>query len=56
MLEFAALHHVARIAKGRNYFVIRDARVAAAMVEMQMRVDHDVDVVGVVPVVAEALR
>src|ERR1700751_4428787 len=55
MLEFAALDHVSRISECGNHFVIYDAGVTAAVVEMEMRVDDDVDIVGMVPVVAETL-
>src|SRR6202167_1634639 len=55
MLEFAALHHVTRIGVRRHHFVADYARVPAAMVEMQMRIDDDIDFRHVQSVLAQAV-
>ncbi len=46
VLEFVALHDVARIREDGQRFPVHDARVPAAMIEVQMRVDHNVDLFG----------
>ena len=46
VLEFAAMHDIARIRKHRHGLPIHDARVPAAMIEVQMRVHHDIDLLG----------
>ena len=43
VFQFAALHDVSRVRKSGHRFSVHDARVPAAMIEMQMRVDDDVD-------------
>jgi hypothetical protein len=46
VLKFAALHDVARVRKNGDGFSVHDARIPAAMVEVQVGVDNDVDFLG----------
>ena len=46
VLEFAALDEVTRIWKCRARFAVYDARVPSAMIEMEVRIDDDIDFFG----------
>ena len=43
VFEFAALHDVFRVGIRGDDFVFFQARVSAAVIEMQVRVDDDID-------------
>jgi hypothetical protein len=49
VFEFAAMHEVARVGKRGHGLAVDDARIPSAMIEMQMRVDDDVDLLGFEP-------
>ncbi len=46
VLEFGALDVIARVRKCGHKFAIDDSRVPSAMIEMQVRVDDDIDFLG----------
>ena len=47
VFEFSALHHVLRVGIRGDDLISFHARVSAAMIEMQVRVDHDVNFAGI---------
>src|SRR5271155_6029946 len=56
VFELAALHHVSRVRKCGDHFILLYTRVPSAMLEVQMRVDYDVDVLWMHAVIQQALR
>ena len=55
MLQFAALHDVARIGKRRDELAVHAARIPAAVVEMQVRIDDQVDLLRPNPALGKLL-
>ena len=54
VLVFAFLHEILRVRESWHRFVFLDARVSAAMVKVQVRVDDNIDVLRRYAVVAQA--
>ena len=54
VVEFALLDNILSVRKGGDDFVAFDARVSAAMVEVEMRVDDDINVARLEAVVAQS--
>lgn len=54
MFEFTALYNVSRMRKRRNHFILFNPRVAAAMIEVEVGIDHDVDILWMQIVIKQA--